>query len=321
MLRRFIRLLITIIVGGLLCHAVAQRAFSSASYPEDDQASGQQNSGGQTPPADSDTADLQKASQNPVASMISVPIQNNSNFGIGPYERTQNVLNIQPVIPIRMSEDWNLIIRWIAPIIWQPAPGTANLEVYGIVEGTPPYFAAQQAQQHAGVFGFGDMTPTFFFSPAKPHKVVWGAGPVFVLPTATGNALGQGKLSIGPSLVVLLQPGPWTVGALVNNVWSVAGSGGRAAVKQMTLQYFVNYNLKKGWYLSASPIITANWKAFNADVWTVPVGGGIGRIMRLGFQPVNISAQFYRNVERPSAGSPWGMRLQMAFLFPKKEAR
>lgn len=268
-------------------------------------------------PAAGSTEALQKATQNPVASMISVPLQNNSNFGIGPYDRIQNVLNIQPVIPVRATENWNLIIRWIAPIIWQPAPGTANLEVYGIVANTPAYFAAQNVQQHAGVFGFGDMTPTFFFSPSKPHKVIWGAGPVFVLPTANNQVLGQGKLSIGPSIVLLVQPGHWTVGALVNNVWSVAGSGGRAAVNQMTLQYFLNYNLKKGWYISLSPIITANWKASSGNVWTVPFGGGVGRIMRLGRQPVNISAAFFGNAAHPSGGSPWGMRLQIAFLFPK----
>src|SRR5262252_372565 len=114
------------------------------------------------------TGELQKATQNPVASLIIVPLQNNSNFGIGPFDRTQNVLNVQPVIPIRASENWNLIIRWIAPIIWQPAPGTADLEVYGIEENTPAYFAAQDVQANAGVFGFGDMTPTFFFSPSKP---------------------------------------------------------------------------------------------------------------------------------------------------------
>ncbi len=185
------------------------------------------------------TEELEKAAQNPVSSLISVPVQNNSSFGIGPFDRTQNVLNIQPVIPTHISKDWNLIIRWIAPIIWQPAPGTANLEVFGIVENTPAYFAAQDVQKSAGVFGFGDMTPTFFFAPSKPHKVIWAAGPVFVLPTATSKVLGQGKLSMGPSIVVLVQPGHWSVGALINNAWSVAGSGGRAAVNQMTWQYFV----------------------------------------------------------------------------------
>src|SRR6476469_4793645 len=210
-------------------------------------------------PAGSGAADLQKATQNPVASLISVQLQNNSNFGIGPYDRVQNVLSIQPVIPMKVSKDWNMIIRWIAPILWQPAPGTANLEVHGIVEDTPAYFASQAVQRSAGVFGFADMTPTFFFSPAAPHKLIWGAGPVFVLPTATSKVLGQGKLSIGPSVVALIQPGHWTIGALVNNAWSVAGPSDRNDVNQMTFQYFINYNLKKGWFLSYSPIVTANW--------------------------------------------------------------
>jgi hypothetical protein len=272
----------------------------------------------QSQPAAANSAqDLQKATQNPVASLISVPIQNNSNFGIGPYERTQNVLNIQPVIPLKATENLNLIIRWITPIIYQPAPGTANLEVYGINENTPAYFAAQAVQANAGVSGFGDMTPTFFLSPSKPHKLIVGAGPVFILPTATSKVTGQGKLSIGPSVVALLQPGNWTLGALVNNAWSVAGPSDRSSVNQMSLQYFVNYNLKKGWYLSSAPIITANWRGSGGNVWTVPFGGGVGRVMRLGFQPVNISAQFYGNAAYPTSGSPWTMRLSIAFLFPK----
>ena len=301
------------------CLAQEMFPLNDLAPAEHDAFSGQPGSG--TPLSTSDdTADLQKATQNPVASLISVPLQNNSNFGFGKYDRTQNILNIQPVIPIRASENWNLIIRWIAPIIWQPAPGTANLEVYGIEQSTPAYFAAQDAQKSAGVFGFGDMAPTFFLSPAKPHKVIWGIGPYFVLPTATSTVLGQGKLSVGPSVVALLQPGHWTIGALVNNAWSVAGTGSLRPVNQMVLQYFLNYNLQKGWYLSSSPIITADWKAGSGNVWTVPVGGGVGRIMRLGTQPVNISAQFYRNAAHASSGSTWGMRLQIALLFPKGPA-
>jgi len=161
------------------------------------------------------------------------------------------------------------------------------------------------------------MNPTFFLSPAKPGKLIWGVGPAFVIPTATNQILGQGKLSIGPSFVALAQPGHWTVGALVNNVWSVAGSGGRPSVNQMLLQYFINYNMKKGWYLTMSPILTANWNASSGNVWTVPFGGGVGRIMKLGFQPVNLTAQFYGNAVYPAGSSPWGMRLQIAFLFPK----
>ena len=248
----------------------------------------------EAPPANT-TESLQKATQNPVANLISVPVQNNSNFGIGPYDRTQDVLNIQPVIPVKLNEKWNLITRIIQPIVWQPYP-SANT---------------------GGEYGLGDMNPTFFLSPGKPGKVIWGAGPAFVIPTATNDILGQGKFSIGPSFVALAQPGHWTVGALVNNVFSVAGSSHRPYVNQMLLQYFINYNMKKGWYITVQPILTADWRASSGNMWTVPFGGGVGRIMKLGFQPVNITGQFYGNALYPSGASSWSMRLQIAFLFPK----
>jgi hypothetical protein len=260
------------------------------------------------PAAAQDTAALAKATQNPVASLISVPIQDSSNFGVGPYDRTQNVINIQPVIPVRISENWNLITRIIQPIVWQPYP----------------------AATVGGQSGFGDMNPAFFLSPAKPGKLILGAGPTIVIPTATSALTGQGKLSMGPSVVALTQPGPWTIGVLVNNVFSIVGSPHRPAVNQMLLQYFINYNLKKGWYISSSPIVTANWRkrgsgeaadgndTTGGSVWTVPFGGGVGRIMRLGFQPVNITAQFYASAVHPPGASPWGMRLQIALLYPKR---
>jgi hypothetical protein len=255
-----------------------------------------------------DTDALAKATQNPVASLISVPFQNNTNFAIGTYNRTQDVLNIQPVIPSKLGPHWMLISRIIQPIVWQP----------------------YSTQTTGGEFGFGDMSPTFFLSPAKPGKLIWGVGPAWVFPTATNQLLGQGKVSIGPSVVALVQPGHWTIGGLVNNVWSFAGSGGRPEVNQMTFQYFVNYNLKKGWFLSSSPILTANWNnkapldaANGGDTtsggrWTVPVGGGVGRVTRLGFQPVNMALNFYGNVVHPSGASSWGMRFQIALLYPQK---
>ena len=223
-----------------------------------------------------------------------VPVQNNSNFNIGPYHRTQDVLNIQPVIPVQISKNWNLITRIIQPIVWQP-----------------------YSNQTAGEYGLGDMNPTFFLSPAKSGKIIWGIGPAFVVPTATSDITGQGQFSLGPSVVLLVQPAHWTVGSLVNNVWSVAGKSGRAPVNQMLWQYFINYNLNKGYYITLQPIITADWRATSGNVWTVPFGGGIGRIMKFGFQPVNLSAQFYGNAVYPAGTSPWGMRLQIAFLFPK----
>ncbi len=252
----------------------------------------------QEPENEDQTANLQKATQNPVASLISVPLQNNTNFGANPGYRNQDVLNIQPVIPIGISKDWNLLLRWITPIIYQPVPNAP---------GTP----------ETGEYGLGDMQPTFFISPKKPGKLIWGVGPVLQLPTATNTFLGQGKLGIGPSTVVLTQPGHWTLGLLENNVWSVAGSGSRPAVNQFLMQYFINYNLKKGWFIGVSPIITANWEASRGNVWTVPFGGGIGRIMKFGAQPVSLVAQFYGNAVHPANTPAWTMRLQISFLFPK----
>jgi hypothetical protein len=252
----------------------------------------------QTPAAATNADALRKATQNPVASLISVPVQNNSNFGVDPGNRTQDVLNIQPVVPVDLSKNWNLIIRWISPIVWQPLPN-------------------QPSTPETGVYGLGDMQPAFFLVPKKTGKLILGGGPILQLPTATSKSLGQGKLGIGPSVVVLTQPGHWTIGVLANNVWSVAGSGSRPVVNQFLLQYFVNYNLKKGWYLTTAPTLTANWRATSGNTWTAPFGGGVGRIMKLGFQPVNLSATFYGNAVYPAGTSSWSMRLQIAFLFPK----
>jgi len=247
-------------------------------------------------PASAENADaLRKAAQNPIASLISVPVQNNSNFGVGSDDRIQDVLNIQPVIPVPLSKKLNMIARIITPIVYQP---TTN----------------QPTDQ--GAYGFGDLNPTFFFAPSKASTLIWGVGPAFVLPTATNSYLGQGKWSIGPSVVALAQPGKWTLGALVNNVFSVGGQSSRADVNQMLFQYFINYNLKHGYYITWQPTLTANWET-DEGRWTVPYGGGIGRIMKLGFQPVNLTAQFYGNGVHPANTSSWSMRLQIAFLFPK----
>ena len=257
-----------------------------------------------TPAAAASSEELRKQSQNPIASLISVPIQENWNFGIEPANRVQNVMNIQPVIPFSFGKNWNLITRWITPVIFQPLP-----------VAQPP----GPPEQQTGVYGLGDINPSFLFSPKK-SKVTWGVGPTFVFPTATNTTyLGQGKLSMGPSIVALIQPSHWTVGFLTNNYWSVAGHSDKdkPAVNQFLLQWFVNYNLKKGWYLKTAPIITADWKAPSGSTWNVPFGGGFGRIMKLGFQPVNLSAEFYGNAVHPPGASPWTLRLQFVLLFPK----
>jgi len=243
------------------------------------------------------TAELQKQVQNPVANLISVPFQNNIDFGTGPFDRTTNTLNIQPVVPFKLSQSVMLISRTIFPVIIQPDINTPNVTNSGL----------------------GDINPTFFFSPAKPGKLIWGIGPAFLLPTATNRELGAGKWNAGPSVVVLAQPGKWTFGTLVSNVWSFAGQASRPAVNAMTLQYFVNHNFSKGWYFTSAPIINGNWRAADGDKWLMPVGGGIGRVTTLGRAPINWQVSAYANVIRPDTlPSPrWQLRLQLALLYPK----
>lgn len=203
-----------------------------------------------------------------------------------------------------IAEDWNLISRTIAPLIYLPdlTGGIAELPA-GLDEGS--------------TFGLGDINTTAFFSPAQPGKVIWGFGPSVTLPTATDNALGTEKWSAGPSAVVLSTPTPWVYGALVRQLWSFAGDDDRADVSQFLLQPFINYNLAEGWYLVSAPVMTANWEADRDDRWTVPLGGGAGKIFRIGKQPINSSLQGYYNVEHPTFGPDWTLRFQVQFLFPK----
>ena len=242
---------------------------------------------------DVDQGDLAKAAQNPVGDLISLPFQNNMNFDVGPADRTQNVLNIQPVWPIALSKNWNFITRTIVPVISQPAPGSERTN------------------------GLGDINFTGFFSPKQPGKIIWGVGPTLVFPTATDDVTGTDKWSAGPSVVVLTMPGQWVIGALVSNVWSFSGDDERADVNSFLMQYFVNYNLPDGWYLTSAPIITANWEAESGEQWTVPFGGGIGRVFRIGRQPINMQTQVFYNVETPTNGAKWQWRLQVQLLFPK----
>jgi hypothetical protein len=243
-----------------------------------------------------ESSEIAKQAQNPIANLISVPLENDFNPQTGINKNDSYVLEMKPVVPFRLSDDWTLITRTIIPIIQVPdlAPG---------VNGTS---------------GLGDVQESLFLSPAKAGPVIWGAGPVVSFPTATQDILGTKKLSVGPTIVVLRSQGHWLFGSLVQNLWSVGGPSARPDVNQMLLQPFVNYNLPHKWYLTTSPIITANWKVNPNERWVVPVGGGVGRIVHFGKLPVNVYTQFFRNVERPNGTTHWSARFQMQLLFPKK---
>lgn len=243
-----------------------------------------------------ESSDMAKQAQNPIANLISMPLENDFSPKTGIDKENSYVLQMKPVVPFRVSQNWDLITRTIIPVIQVPdlAPGLN------------------------GQTGLGDVNVSLFLSPAKAGAVIWGAGPIVSFPTATEDILGTKKLSVGPSVVALRSQGHWLFGTLVNNLFSVAGPSARRDVNQMLAQPFVNYNLRHGWYLTSSPIITANWEVTRDQRWTVPVGGGLGKIVRFGKQPVNMYAQFFGNAVHPDGTTNWSARLQVQFLFPKK---
>ena len=239
--------------------------------------------------------DLAKKTQNPVSDLISVPFESNFNFGVGPNDDLQYILYVQPVVPFRLSQDWNLITRTIIPLIDQPelGPGVGD------------------------VFGLGDIQLSLFLSPAKSGALIWGIGPIFQFPTATDDALGSDKWSAGPTAAALTIRGPWVAGAVVNHLWSFAGDDDRADVNQTLIQPIVNYNLPGGWFLSSVPYITANWETDGDDRWTVPIGIGVGKVHRFGTQPVSLQLTPYYNVVRPDDAAEWTLQFRINLLFPK----
>jgi hypothetical protein len=222
------------------------------------------------------------------------------------------VLNIQPVLPFTYG-DWNIISRTVAPLIYVPSVKTG----FGASLGEDTTEANVGAHSLPQAFGLGDINQTFYVSPAAPSPFIWWMGPSVNLPTATSNVIGSGRLSVGPAAVGLMMPKPWVVGMLTRQLFSIAGPSGRTDVNQTLFQLFINYNFPDGWYLSSSPIITANWSAASSQRRTVPIGGGIGRIFRIGDQPINASAQIFDYVARPAAGPNWAFRFQLIFLFPR----
>ena len=247
--------------------------------------------------AEMSAEELAKLAQNPVGNLISVPFQNNTNLNFGPEKGTQNVLNIQPVIPFSVDKDWNIITRTILPVISMPSLGPDIGSTNGI----------------------GDVVFTAFLSPANPGHWIWGVGPVFQLPTNSTAELGNKNWGMGGSFVVLhLDHGdPWVYGVLVNNIWSLTSDKQGGSYSNGLIQPFANYNFPDGFYLTSSPIWTVDWKAEGGQQWTLPLGGGVGKIFHLGKLPVNTSIAGYYNVLKPDFGPNWQIRAQVQLMFPK----
>lgn len=245
--------------------------------------------------AQESASDLAKKLSNPIASLISVPFQGNYDGGYGPDDGSKYTINVQPVIPFTLNEDWNVISRTIVPIVWQN-------------DITGP---------SGDQFGLGDTTQSLFFSPKKPTSsgIIWGVGPVFLLPTATDDLLGGGKWGAGPTAVALKQSGPWTYGALANQIWSFAGEDDRQDVNSTFLQPFISYTTKNAWTFALNTESTYNWQA---EQWSVPINFTVAKLVKVNKQPIQLTAGIRYWAESPDNGPDgFGARLAITFLFPK----
>ena len=242
-------------------------------------------------------ADLAKQLANPVASLISVPMQANYDDNFGPDDEGSMLrINVQPVLPFSLNDDWNLISRTILPIVDQ-----SNIPAAGVSE-----------------FGFSDTVQSFFFSPKAPTSGGWilGAGPVLLLPTASHDTLGAEKWGIGPTAVALRQIGPWTIGALGNHIESFAGESQRADISATFLQPFVSYVTPKQTTYGFSTESTYDWEN---EQWSVPLNFTVSQLLKVGDQLVQVGAGIRYWADAPEAGPEgWGFRLSVTLLYPKK---
>jgi hypothetical protein len=241
-----------------------------------------------------DAAELAKKLSNPVAALISVPIQTNWDTGIGPADADRTTINVQPVIPFSIGEDWNVISRTIVPIIDAESPVSGGSDESGL----------------------GDIVQSFFFSPKQPTESgwIWGAGPALLLPTASDSALGSEKWGAGPTAVVLKQANGWTYGALANHLWSYAGEDDRADVNATFVQPFLSFTTKKQTTLMLNTESTYDW---DGDQWTVPINFAVSQLLKVGGKPLSFAVGYREYVEAPSGGPEWGLRFVLTFLFPK----
>jgi hypothetical protein len=237
--------------------------------------------------------ELAKQAANPIANMISVPMQLNLNFGVGDYNRSSQVLNIMPVLPFKMF-NWNVINRFILPIMNVP-----------------------DTTETGNISGIANTNISMFFVPPPPGKgmFMYGFGPAFNIPTLSDPRLGRDVFSLGPTIVVLVMPGTWVIGLTVNQTWSYYPG---KEYSTLFAQYFITYNIKKGWYVNTNPMLTADWTAPEGEQWLIPVGAGGGKVFHAGSQAMKLQAQVYYNVVAPPGAADWTVQIQYVLLFPHK---
>ena len=243
--------------------------------------------------------EVRRLVRNTLADAFEIPIVQDTYFGAGPYNRIPSSLQIQPVLPLDISDSFHLVTRIVTTAIT---------------------YVPDVTQPRGGATGTGDTTVSFFLTPVNSGKLVWGVAPTLLVPTATSSDTGGGRWDIGPSIVLVTEPEWGSAGILIQNVWSLPGNVHRASVDGLQIETQFSYNLPKGWYLISAPTISADWTVPEGNRWLVPVGAGFGRAFDIRHQAVDSNLALYYSAIHPS-GSPtpkWQLSLQFDLVYPRQ---
>ena len=234
--------------------------------------------------------DLAKSVHNPFEDFIKIPIQAATGFRIGPQHNAGESTNIEPTVPFRMADSWDLIARPSLSMTYLPSPHEQ--------------------------FGLNDLQASFFVTPHGASTWIWGVGPIFEFPTATGKQLGTGKWSTGPTSALIYSEGPWFNGILTYHLMSFAGDRNRGSVNQTYIEPLISYNLDSGYYGQIDPPITYDWTAEKKDAWVLPIGADVGKPFNIGPQAMSLQIGSYDFLKHPEGGPQWMIRIQLTLLFP-----
>ena len=227
---------------------------------------------------------------NPFEDFVKVPIQSTTGFQLGPHHKVGDSVNIEPVVPFSLNADWDLIARPSLTITYAPTPHEQ--------------------------FGLEDLETSFFLTPAKNSTWIWGVGPIFDFPTASGSELGTGRWSAGPNAALVYSEGPWFNAINAYQLMSFAGNRERGSVNQTYIEPLISYNFESGWYVDCDPAITYDWTADTANAWIIPMGADIGKTFKMGSQNLSWQVGAYDLVKRPDGAPQWIARISVTFLFP-----
>lgn len=243
-----------------------------------------------TPPSPS-AQELAKEKHNPFADQITIPLQLSSSLDVGPANGTAGGFNVQPAIPLSLSQDWRLITRTSLSLL--------------------------STEQPHRKLGFGDIELQTYVTPGFSDKWIWGVGPVVSAPTASEASLGTGKWCAGPAAGLVFISGPWVNGILANQIWSFAGQSDRAAVSQSTFEPVISYNFENGWFLGFDSTMTADWNAPADKRWTIPIGLDAGKEFQMNKHTLSVQFGTYYNIERSEVAARWLVRVQVSLVYPK----